>query len=76
MTIPDFNALSSDARAVVKAIREELRTTGDYCHPSDCVAAAAIRAVVEQCTYVDDYGTYLIDPADLLAIATELENPQ
>jgi hypothetical protein len=38
------------------------------------IAAAALGAAVEECTYVDDYGTYLLDPADLLAIATELEN--
>lgn len=35
--------------------------------------AAALRAVVLQCEYCDDYGTSFIDPKDLLAIANELE---
>lgn len=37
------------------------------------LCAAAIRAVVLQCEYCDDYGTSFIDPKDLLAIADELE---
>ena len=35
--------------------------------------AAALRAVVLKCEYSDDYGTCLINPDDILAIAKELE---
>ncbi len=35
--------------------------------------AAALRAAVVQCRYIDDDGDSLIDAEELLAIATELE---
>jgi hypothetical protein len=39
----------------------------------NCQIAAALRAVVLKCEYSDDYGTSLINPDDILAIAKELE---
>ena len=34
---------------------------------------AALRAAADQCVYTDDYGTEYICPADIRAIAAELE---
>lgn len=42
----------------------------DYCP----VIAAALRAVAEQCYFIDDDGCEMISVLQLLAIATELEN--
>ena len=41
--------------------------------PARAVAAAALRAAVEQCRYTDDYGDDWINPVELLSIARELE---
>jgi hypothetical protein len=35
--------------------------------------AAALRAVVLECEYTDDYGSSYIDPQEILTIADELE---
>jgi len=64
----------SPAQRIVAAFNER----HELCGPFDvdwieqCLAAA-IRAAVERCTYTDDYGTEYIDPAELVAIAAELE---
>lgn len=35
--------------------------------------AAALRAIVEQCVYTDDYATEHIFPGDIISIADELD---
>ena len=57
------------AQAVLDAARDIYEETG----VAREVAAAALRAVVKQCVYTDDFGWEHMDPEDVLAIAAELD---
>jgi hypothetical protein len=61
--------LSPAAQAVLDAVDRQL----DKDASSRPVVAAALRAAVWQCVYMDDYGTDLVNAEELRAIAIELE---
>ena len=64
--------LSSKAKAIVDAYSE-----ANDCYDEECgQIAAALRTVVEQLAYYDDYGNWYIDPRYILEIAEELEKGQ
>jgi hypothetical protein len=65
--------LSPAAQAVVDAIGVQSITALD--EVSRNIAAAALRAVVKARAF-EDFNTRLLTAADILAIATELENHQ
>jgi hypothetical protein len=67
--MPDSN-LPPAAQAVANAVDYYGGT--HWLTPRE-VAAIALRAVVLKCEYLDDYGTSLINPDDILAIANDLE---
>jgi uncharacterized protein YukJ len=67
---------STAAQSVLDAFRNA--SDGEYVEGAWVVnertmLAAALRAVVSECLYTDDYGSHYIDGDELLAIATELE---
>jgi uncharacterized protein YfaS (alpha-2-macroglobulin family) len=62
--------ISPQAQAVKAAA---IDAWGDPRSTVQGVVAAALRAVVAECPYTDDYGSPYINGDDLLAIAAELE---
>ena len=69
----DFAPLSPAAKAILDAYFTHADLLNREVSHEEMLAAA-IRAVVLQCEYCDDYGTSFIDPKDLLTIATDLES--
>lgn len=67
-----MTTLSPAAQAVLDACLDE--NYGDDLMPSELrVIAAALRAVAERCSFMDDDGCEMVSVIQLLAIAAELD---
>jgi pyruvate formate-lyase activating enzyme-like uncharacterized protein len=66
--------MTKEAQAVADAIEEVRFDWGDMeqSHPHT-IAVAALRKVVEELKYIDDYGNAFVNADELEALANELE---
>jgi hypothetical protein len=66
----------SAAQAVMDAFHDAIDgeyVDGKFVLSTNQMLAAALRAVVQQCVYMDDFGWEHMDPEDVLEIANELD---
>ncbi|QGT54371.1 hypothetical protein b3_0127 [Synechococcus phage B3] len=70
----NYDDLCAATQAVEEAFRGPWWLEYQVISPERVRLVAAIRALVKNCVYVDDYGTEYISPEDIIAIAAQLEN--
>ena len=68
-----MTTLSPAAQAVINAAHQQPAFNPDGCPNLAGSVAAALRAVVKSCMYMDDYGFHYIDSDKILGIAAEME---